>query len=76
MLLTDLPTWAGVSILLLIDALVLSLARAHDQRQNAKLLHSERKRLTEWAEQRADQLAEAKFAEKMNEERLRRANQR
>ncbi len=75
-LLTDLPAWAGFSILLLIDALVLALARAHDQRQTARILHSERHRLSEWAEQRADQLAEAKFAEKMNEERLRRANQR
>lgn len=75
-LLTDLPAWAGFSILLLIDALVLALARAHDQRQMAKLLHSERHRLSAWAEERADQLAEAKFTEKMNEERLRRANQR
>lgn len=76
MLLTDLPGWAGVSILLLIDALVLSLARAHDQRQNAKLLHSERKRLTEWAEQRADQLAEEKVIERMTQIRLDRANRR
>lgn len=76
MLLTDLPTWAGVSILLLVDALVLSLARAHDQRQNAKLLHSERERLAEWAEQRADQLAEEKVIERMNQIRLDRANRR
>ena len=75
-LLTDLPAWAGFSILLLIDALVLALARAHDQRQTWKIQHSERQRMSQWAEQRADQLAEAKFAEKMNEERLRRANQR
>lgn len=73
---TDLPEWAGFCILLLIDALVLSLARAHDQRQNAKLLHSERDRLSTWAEQRADQLAEAKVIERMNQIRLERADRR
>lgn len=76
MLLTDLPGWAGVSIMLLVDALVLALARAHDQRQMTKLMHSERERLAEWAEQRADQLAEEKVIERMNQIRLDRANRR
>ena len=73
-LLTDLPAWAGFSILLLIDALVLALARAHDQRQQQRILHSERHRLSEWAEERADQLAEAKVQEQMIEERIKQAN--
>lgn len=73
-LLTDLPAWAGFSILLLIDALVLALARAHDQRQTWKILHSERQRMSQWAEQRADQLAEAKVQEQMIEERIKQAN--
>ena len=75
-LLADMPAWVGVSMLLLIDALVLSLARAHDRRQVLRILHSERKRLTEWAEQRADQLAEEKVIERMNQIRLDRANRR
>ena len=75
-LLADLPEWVGVSMLLLIDALVLSLAREHDRRQVLRILHSERKRLTEWAEQRADQLAEEKVTERMIQIRLDRANRR
>lgn len=73
-LLTDMPEWAGFSILLLIDALVLSLARAHDQREMQKLMHSERQRMSAWAEERADQLAEAKVREQLIEERMKRAN--
>lgn len=75
-LLTDLPAWAGFSILLLIDALVLALARAHDQRQMQKLLHSERQRLSEWADQRADQLAEEKLIDRMTQIRIENANRR
>lgn len=73
-MLTDLPAWAGMAILLLVDAIVLALARAHDQRQFWRMLHCERQRMSDWAEQRADQLAEGKFIEKMNEEYTRRAN--
>lgn len=73
-LLTDMPEWAGFSILLLIDALVLSLARAHDQREMQKLMHSERQRMSVWAEERADQLAKAKVREQLIEERMKRAN--
>jgi hypothetical protein len=73
-LLTDLPSWAGFSILLLIDALVLALARAHDQKQMWKILHSERQRMSAWAEEHADQLAEAKVRERLIEERMERAN--
>ena len=73
-LLTDLPPWAGFSILLLIDIIVLSLARDHDRRQLLRILHSERQRLSEWAEQRADQLAEAQVRERLIEERMNRAN--
>ena len=75
-LLTDLPAWAGYSILLLIDALVLALSRAHDQRQMTKLMHSERQRLSEWAEQRADQLAEEKLIDRMTQIRIENANRR
>lgn len=74
--LTDLPEWAGFCILLLIDIIVLALARDHDRRQVTKILHSERERLSTWAEQRADQLAEAKVIERMNQIRLERANRR
>ena len=73
-LLTDLPAWAGFSILLLIDIIVLALARDHDRRQLLRILHSERQRLSEWAEQRADQLAEAQVRERLIEERMNRAN--
>lgn len=73
-LLTDLPPWAGFSILLLIDIIVLALARDHDRRQLLRILHSERQRLSEWAEQRADQLAEAQVRERLIEERMNRAN--
>lgn len=54
-MLTDLPAWAGMAILLLVDAIVLALARAHDQRQFWRMLHCERQRMSDWAEQRADQ---------------------
>ena len=75
-LLTDLPAWAGFSILLLIDIIVLAIARDHDRRQVTRILHSERQRLSSWAEQRADQLAEEKVIERMNQIRLERANRR
>lgn len=75
-LLTDLPAWAGFSILLLIDVLVLALARAHDQRQTWKILHSERQRMSQWAEQRADQLAEEKLIDRMTQIRIENANRR
>lgn len=70
-LLTDLPAWAGFSILLLVDALVLSLARAHDQRQNRQYLHAERERMAQWAEDRAEQLAEAKYTDRIIRDRIR-----
>lgn len=75
-LLTDLPAWAGFSILLLIDIIVLAIARDHDRRQVTRILHSERQRLSSWAEQRADQLAEEKVIERMTQIRLDRANRR
>ena len=75
-LLTDMPAWAGFSILLLIDIIVLAIARDHDRRQVTRILHSERQRLSSWAEQRADQLAEEKVIERMNQIRLERANRR
>lgn len=62
-ILTDLPAWAGFSILLLVDALVLSLARAHDQRQNRRYLHAETERIERWAEERAEQLANERISE-------------
>ena len=73
---TDLPAWAGFSILLLIDIIVLAIARDHDRRQVTRILHSERQRLSSWAEQRADQLAEEKVIERMTQIRLDRANRR
>ena len=73
-LLTDLPAWAGFSILLLIDIIALSVAREHDRRNVIRILHSERQRLSAWAEQRADQLAEAQVRERLIEERMNRAN--
>ena len=75
-LLTDLPAWAGFSILLLIDIIVLAIARDHDRRQVTRILHSERQRMSQWAEQRADQLAEEKVIERMTQIRLDRANRR
>ena len=75
-LLTDLPAWAGFSILLLIDIIVLAIARDHDRRQVTRILHSERQRLSSWAEQRADQRAEEKVIERMTQIRLDRANRR
>ena len=75
-LLTDLPEWAGFSILLLIDIIALSVAREHDRRNVIRILHSERQRLSTWAEQRADQLAEAQVRERLIEERMNRANRR
>lgn len=75
-LLTDLPAWAGFSILLLIDIIVLAIARDHDRRQVTRILHIERQRLSSWAEQRADQLAEEKVIERMTQIRLDRANRR
>lgn len=71
-MLTDLPAWAGVSILLLVDVLVLALARAHDQRQMTKMLRTERKRMEEWADQRADQLADERYTQRLIEEKIRR----
>ena len=73
-LLTDLPPWAGFSILLLIDIIVLAIARDHDRRQVTRILHIERQRMSSWAEQRADQLAEAQVRERLIEERMNRAN--
>lgn len=75
-LLTDLPEWAGFSIMLLIDIIALSVAREHDRRNVIRILHSERQRLSTWAEQRADQLAEAQVRERLIEERMNRANRR
>lgn len=75
-ILTDLPGWAGFSILLLIDILVLAIARDHDRRNVLRILHSERQRLTEWADQLSDQLAEEKVRERMLQIRMDRANRR
>lgn len=70
-LLSELPPWVGVTILLLIDVAVVSLLMAHEQRQNQKLLRSERKRLEEWSEIRAEQIAQENFTNWMIEQRIR-----
>ena len=70
-LLSDLPIWAGVTVMLLADAAVVALLMSHEQRQMQKILRTERKRLEEWADQRADQLADERFTQRMIEERIR-----
>ena len=59
-----------VIIMLLADAVVVSLLMAHEQKQNMKLLRSERKRLEAWAEARAEQLAEERIREMQRTEKL------
>lgn len=75
-LLSEMPGWAGMSILLLLDLFVISVMRAYDQRQNRRYLHAERERMAKWAEERAEQLAGAKYTEYMIQERLRKAGDR
>lgn len=71
-MLNDFPAWAGVTVMMLADAVVIALMRAYDQRQMQRLLRAERKLLEASVDLRVEQLAEAKFTDMMIEEKLRR----
>lgn len=68
--LTELPSWAGITIMLLADVVAVSLLMAHEQKQTRKLLRSERKRLKVWAETYAEQRAEELYQERLRSENL------
>lgn len=68
--LTELPCWAGITIMLLADVVAVSLLMAHEQKQTRKLLRSERKRLKEWAEDYAEQRAEELYQARLRNEKL------
>lgn len=68
--LTELPSWAGITIMLLADVVAVSLLMAHEQKQTRKLLRSERKRLKAWAEDYAEQRAEELYQARLRNEKL------
>lgn len=68
--LTELPSWAGITIMLLADVVAVSLLMAHEQKLTRKLLRSERKRLKEWAEDYAEQRAEELYQARLRNEKL------
>ena len=70
--LTELPPWAWVTVMLLTDVVAVSLLMSHEQKQNRKLLRAEKKRLEEWAEARAEQLADERFREMQLAEKMQR----
>ena len=70
MILSSEVSMLDVIIMYLVGAVAVSLLMAHEQKQNRKLLHSERKRLEAWAEARAEQLAEERIREMQRTEKL------
>lgn len=66
----DFPAWLGISIVILLDVLAVSLLMSHEQKQQRKILRMERQRLEAWAEIRAEELAEAKITERLIEDKL------
>ena len=68
--LIDLPPWAWVTIMLLTDVVAVSLLMSHEQKQNIKLLRTEKKRLEEWAEARAELLADERLRKMQLEEKM------